>query len=157
MARRIRRIKLIRPGLQLKLVGWFLAVTSIGLLLQYMLFGALLSELAASLPDSGADLMSEVDRLLMRSLLISVAIVLPLTLAVGILQTFRFAGPVHRFEEHLTRVARGEETDPCRIREGDELQELCERINQAVATLRARAASDRRASEEPTAPRRSAG
>jgi signal peptidase II len=61
---------------------------------------------------------------------------LPLTIAVGILVTFRIAGPVYRFEQYLKSVLRGELTGPCRIRKGDEFHELCELLNQVVSTLR---------------------
>jgi len=39
-------------------------------------------------------------------------------------------------------VIRGEEVGPCRIRRGDEFQELCELINQATAPLREQHADD---------------
>ena len=57
-------------------------------------------------------------------------------IAVGILVTFRVAGPVYRFEQHLGSLARGEDPGTCRIRKGDELQDLCASINAAVETLR---------------------
>ena len=40
--------------------------------------------------------------------------------------------------EALQSIAQGEDVGPCRIRKGDELQELCRRINAAVDALRAR-------------------
>lgn len=141
MAKYKRRIKLIQPRLQLKLTGWFLSVTAIGMLLQYMLFGFFLTELAIQLPGQGAYLVAQADKMLLQALGISFVLALPLTLAVGILVTFKVAGPVYRFEEHLKSIARGEDIGPCRIRKGDELQELCRRLNSAVDALRARAAA----------------
>jgi hypothetical protein len=132
-----RRIKLIRPRLQLKLTGWFLSVTVIGLLLQYLLFGYFLTELALQLPGQGAYLVAQADVMLLKALGLTAVLVMPLTVAVGILVTFRVAGPVYRFEQHLGSLARGEDPGPCRIRKGDELQDLCRRINEAVVTLRA--------------------
>jgi hypothetical protein len=47
---------------------------------------------------------------------------------VGVLATFRLTGPIDRIERHLEAVARGEDPAPCRIRKGDEFQELCDRV-----------------------------
>jgi methyl-accepting chemotaxis protein len=138
MAHYKRRIKLIQPRLQLKLTGWFLSVTAIGMLLQYLLLGFFLTQLAVQLPGQGAYVVSQADKMLLQSLGLSFVLVLPLTVAVGILVTFKVAGPVYRFEKHLQSIAQGEDVGPCRIRKGDELQELCRRINAAVDALRAR-------------------
>jgi hypothetical protein len=70
-------------------------------------------------------------------LLVSFGMLLPLTIAVGILVTFRIAGPVYRFEKYLQQVIDGEAVGPCRIRNGDEFTELCDLINQATAVVRA--------------------
>ncbi len=131
-----RRIKLIKPRLQLKLVGVFVGLSGLGFLLQSLHVGLRLSELAASVPEGGNYLMAVMPELPLEILLVSFGMLLPLTIAVGILVTFRIAGPVYRFEKYLQQVIRGEEVGPCRIRQGDEFQELCELINQATAPLR---------------------
>jgi signal peptidase II len=77
-------------------------------------------------------------------LLVSFGMLLPLTIAVGILVTFRIAGPIYRFESYIKSVLRGEEVGPCRIRMGDEFQELCELLNQVTAALREQRANDER-------------
>jgi hypothetical protein len=135
-----RRIKLIKPKLQLKLVGVFVGLSALGFLLQSLHVGLRLSELAANVPEGGTYLMAVMPELPLEILLVSFGMLLPLTIAVGILVTFRIAGPVYRFEKYLEAVVKGEEVGPCRIREGDEFQELCELINQATAALRDRAA-----------------
>lgn len=133
-----RRRKLIAPGLQLRMVGAFLAMSALSLLLQFMLFARNLSATAASLPNDGAVLMGEMNRLLAETLLLSFAIGLPVTALVGVLQTFKVAGPIHRFREFLGDVARGEQPEDCRIRRGDELHEFCRILNEATAPLRTR-------------------
>jgi signal transduction histidine kinase len=70
-------------------------------------------------------------------LIFTFGLVMPLIFAVGVLITHRIAGPVYRFEQYLGQVARGEEVGPCRIRSGDELQDLCDVINDATAALQA--------------------
>ena len=46
------------------------------------------------------------------------------------------ARPVDRVEGSRGKIARGERVGPRRIRQGDELQELCRRLNSAIARLR---------------------
>jgi hypothetical protein len=144
-----RRIKLIKPRLQLKLVGVFVGLSGLGFLLQSLHVGLRLSELAASVPEGGTYLMAVMPELPLEILLVSFGMLLPLTIAVGILVTFRIAGPVYRFEKYLSQVINGEEVGPCRIRDGDEFQELCDLINQATAPLReARTNETKKAEEE---------
>ena len=131
-----RRIKLIKPKLQLKLVGVFVGLSALGFLLQSLHVGLRLSELAASVPEGGGYLMAVMPQLPLEILLVSFGMLLPLTIAVGILVPFRIAGPVYRFEQYLKAVLRSEETGPCRIRKGDEFQELCELINQVTSLVR---------------------
>lgn len=131
-----RRIKLIKPRLQLKMVGVFVGLSALGFLLQSLHVGLRLSELSASMPEGGSYLMAVMPELPLEILLVSFGMLLPLTIAVGILVTFRIAGPVYRFEKFLKAVLRGEEVGPCRIRKGDEFQELCELINQATVAAR---------------------
>lgn len=131
-----RRIKLINPKLQLKMVGVFVGLSALGFLLQSLHVGLRLSELSASMPEGGSYLMAVMPELPLEILLVSFGMLLPLTIAVGILVTFRIAGPAYRFEKYLKAVIRGEEVGPCRIRKGDEFQELCELINQATAATR---------------------
>jgi hypothetical protein len=139
-----RRIKLIKPRLQLKLVGVFVGLSALGFLLQSLHVGLRLSELAASVPEGGNYLMAVMPELPLEILLVSFGMLLPLTIAVGILVTFRIAGPVYRFEKYLKAVVAGEEAGPCRIRKGDEFQELCELINQATAAAREKNAEQTR-------------
>lgn len=137
-----RRIKLIKPRLQLRLVAMFAAVSVTSLLLQYLLFSSRFSELASRLPDGGAYVLSVLPGILIEVLVTSFAFLLPVMLCVGVLSTFRIAGPIYRFEQYLRQVVRGEAEGPCRIRDGDELWDLCDLINQATAPLRMRHGED---------------
>ena len=121
MTQHKRRIKLIKPSLQLKLVGTFIGLTALTLLLQYLLITAHLTDAATRMPDGGTYLMSITPEMLTKVLLLSFLVVLPLIFCVGVLTTFRIAGPVYRFEQYLGSIARGEEVGPCRLRKGDEL------------------------------------
>jgi signal transduction histidine kinase len=57
---------------------------------------------------------------------------IPLLLVVilaGIVITHRIAGPVYKIEQKLDHVIQGEDSTPIRLRQGDELQELADKIN----------------------------
>jgi hypothetical protein len=131
-----RRIKLIRPRLQLKLTAISTGVAIIALSLQYLLFSKTLTSLATDLPNDALLLMDVSRGPLLLALGISLAVLLPLSVSVGILTTFRVAGPVHRLESYLEQVRRGERPADCRLREGDELLELCRLVNEATRPLR---------------------
>jgi hypothetical protein len=142
-----RRIKLIKPRLQLRLIGVFAGLSALGFLLQSLHVGLRLSEAAAEMPN-GESLMKMLPGLPLEILLFSFGMFLPLTIAVGILATFRIAGPLYRFERYLTQVIRGEQLGPCKLRRGDELQELCDLINEATAPLRSRVVHDAEEEDE---------
>lgn len=137
-----RRIKLIKPRLQFRLIGAFVGLTALTLLLQFLLLAARLTVTASSMDQGGEVLMNLTGGLLIDILLFSFGVLLPLVCAVGVLVTFRIAGPVYRFEQYLGQVARGEDPGPCRIRKGDQLQDLCDKVNEAVSALRGRSAAD---------------
>lgn len=135
MSKHKRRIQLIKPTLQLRLTLVFVGLGAIGLVLQLLFFTARLAELAAFLPQDGEMFATEVDGILLEGLLVSAIVFLPLTFAVGILTTFRIAGPIYRFEMHLNALRRGERPGPIRLRDRDQLQDFCELLNETIATL----------------------
>ena len=144
-----RRIKIIKPRLQLKLVGIFIGLAALSVLLQSVLLAHRLTQLSTEIPSGGQYVVDALPGLISEILIFTCGLVLPLIFAVGVLITHRIAGPVYRFEQHLGAVARGEETGPCRIRSGDELGELCAVINEAVAALHERSAAQSPAASEP--------
>ena len=134
-----RSRKLIKPGFQLTVIGSFMGLTVVALLLQFLFLGGRLMETAHRLDStggSGGDLASQVPRAMVEIFAISLCVLLPVILALGILLTFRIAGPVYRFESFLAAVSRGEQTAPCKLRKGDALQSLCEQINRTTEPLR---------------------
>jgi hypothetical protein len=69
-------------------------------------------------------------------LAVTLCVLLPLAFAVGVAVTFRVAGPIYRFEQHLRVVAEGRDPGPCKIRKGDELQDFCDVLNAALGRMR---------------------
>lgn len=134
-----RRVKLIRPRLQLKLVGTFAGLSLFALVFQFILFGAVTSRFAAGLPNDGDLLFGKLAPALAGVLAASLALVMPFTFWIGVRMTHRIAGPVHRFENFLAEVSAGQRPPDFHLRDGDELNELAERINEATRPLRQRA------------------
>lgn len=133
-----RRRTLIKPGVQLALSGIFAGVSILSLLLQALLFSSILAHTAERMPVGGDYLLDLMPDLLTRSVLFSFGIVLPLTIAVGILATFRIVGPIHRFETYLKGVIQGSQLGPCKIRKGDAFGDMCTLINEATEPMRRR-------------------
>jgi hypothetical protein len=131
-----RRKKLIDPRLQLRMTGAFLAMAALSLLLQFLLFAQNLSSVAATLPQDGPVLMERTGGLLGRTLLVSFGLLLPVTLLVGVMVTFRVAGPMYRFRAWLGEIADGGDPGVCRIRKGDEFQDFCKLLNRVAGPLR---------------------
>jgi len=131
-----RRIKIIRPRLQMKLTLTFVGLTLLALMLQFMVFLRAMTSIAVSLPSDHDVLMDAVPEVLVQSLLLTFCVVVPLIFLVGVLLTFRIAGPVYRFEAYLKQILRGENPGECKLRQGDELVELCELINKVTLPAR---------------------
>ena len=135
-----RRKKLIQPELQFALARHFLVAIVFALLFQFTLFAMTISQLAADLPNDSTRLLDAATPAIVKVLLVSVLVFLPLTIYVGIRTTFRVAGPLYRFTLFLKAVERGEQVDECRIRKNDHLHEFCALLNRVTAPLRAEAA-----------------
>jgi methyl-accepting chemotaxis protein len=131
-----RRKKLIKPRLQLKLTMIFVGLSALSLLLQFVLFQNTLATAALELPHDSIVLMEASTGMLLRVLAMSFLVFLPLTFMVGILTTFRIAGPVYRFEQFLDAVRAGKCPPNFRLRKGDELTDLATLLNEATEPLR---------------------
>jgi signal peptidase II len=142
MARFHRKRQLVKSRLQLKLILSLMGVACLATLFQIILVNRALSELGAQLPREGDLLLQAIPSLIRSSVVLTLAFLVPFMMGVGLVLTHRIAGPIYRFEQYLKSVAAGEHTGPCKIRQGDELQELCDVINEAVAALENRRAED---------------
>lgn len=137
-----RRQKLPQPRLQLRLTMTFVGLVALALMLQVMLFTNAISDLASTLPNDSLILMSAGPGILFKTLAVSFLIFLPLTFAIGVLSTFRIAGPLFRFEAFLNQVLRGDRPRDFQLREGDELKHLASLINAATKPLREQPGAD---------------
>ena len=136
----MRLTKLIRPKLQLRLTIWFVCLAVVSLGVQFILFTSAMSDVALDMPGDAAANFDRFSGVFIDVLIQSLAIVLPLTVMVGVIATFKIAGPVHRMMTFLQAVLRGEHPAECQLRKGDELQELCQLTNQVTKQLRSSSA-----------------
>lgn len=145
---KFRKKKLINSGLQLKMIAAFLFLSSISALFQVILLNRSIMSLSSLMETDGDILLAEMPSLLFSNMILTLGVLLPMMLLVGILITHRIAGPIYRFEQHLSSIARGEKMGLCRIREDDELHSLCEKINDAVQYLQANPQQDEEEADE---------
>lgn len=131
-----RRIKLIKPGLQLRLTAVLVGYAFLALMLYSLLLAGSLSQLANTLPRDGGLVMDRLLQTIGGPLGMTVLLAIPAVLGVGILTTFRIAGPIYRMEQYLHAIQRGERPPDCKLREGDELKDFCSLLNEATRPLR---------------------
>lgn len=131
-----RRIKLIRPGLQLRMAAAFGGICALALLVQSLVLSVELVRLAGRMPGGSEYLTEALPGILGAVFVWSALLVMPALLVLGIRITFRVAGPLTRFQRHFEAIERGEQPGECRLRAGDELQDLCQLMNRAFEETR---------------------
>ena len=144
-----RKNKLINPRLQLRLIAIFLCAACLAVQVEAIMITLTLTKLAGTLPSDGSEMMEQIPDFVRTNLLLTFLVLTPLMLGVGIVATFKIAGPLHRFDMFLRAVRDGHQVEPCRIRKGDELQAMCTLLNEVTAPLRERAAASK-GSAKPT-------
>ena len=132
-----RRKRIVPRSFQRRLVWRFVGVAGLALALQFLLLGFFLFRAVSGLEGEGGELYRELPGVMLTVFGLSGMILLPVLFAFCVYMTFRVAGPVYRIERYLEAVVAGETQEPCRIRSGDELQELCSLINRATEPARA--------------------
>jgi hypothetical protein len=147
---RVRRaFRLVRPGPQLRLIRSYVTISALALLLQYLLFSQVLTQVARSLPSDGELMLAQADRMLLTLLVGSFVVLLPITFLVGVAAASRWVGPLARLEHYLRDLARGETGAELELRSGDELRDLTRLVHHVTAPLRA---PDREPLQETAAP-----
>jgi len=130
-----RTRKLIEPRIQMRFVLLFLSVVCLAALVQTIVVGYVLQDLASEMPSDGEVVLARIPYTLSLGMGLTILLLTPITFALGIRTTFPIVGPLHRFRMHLTQVLAGERPGPCRIRKGDELQDFCELLNRTLEPL----------------------
>jgi len=143
-----RTQKLINTRFQLRMTMWFVGVTGLLLTLQYFILAERMSTIGMELPNDSQLFFRNLNGELLKTFMATLGIALSVATVAGILLTHRIAGPAYRFSVFLKDVLRGEQTEQCRIRHNDELQDICELINRVTADARAKAETDQSSEEE---------
>ena len=131
-----RRKKLIKPRFQIKVALCGLGVSIVAVLMLMIMVNEAIMEFASHGWVDAAALQDAWLSILSGKLLITFALLVPFTLAIGVVLTHRVAGPLYRFEQFLNAVKVGEHPEPCRLRKGDELWDFCELLNEVTEPLR---------------------
>lgn len=130
-----RKKKLINRSLQLKMIGVFTAIGCTCALFQVVLLNFGLLELARESGGNGVDILKAARGLMFENMLWTFGALIPLMTCVGLVITHRVAGPAYRMTEHCKAIAAGGEVRPCKVRDDDELQDLCEALNGVIAKI----------------------
>ena len=131
-----RRKKLIKPQFQLKVALSGLGISIVAVLLMMIMVNEAVMEFANNGWVNAVALKEKWMGILLSKLLIALALLVPMTLAMGVLMTHKIAGPLYRFEMFLNAVIDGQHPEPCRLRKGDELLDFCELLNEVTEPLR---------------------
>lgn len=139
--RKFRRSKkLIEPRIQIRFGLIFLAMAGLAAMVQSIVMGHFLTDLAAQMRTDGLQLKTALPQVLGTSFVVTFCMLAPLMIVIGIRSTFKIVGPLYRFRIYLQSLLAGPVTTPCRIRKDDELQDFCSLLNQVTAPLRGEAA-----------------
>ena len=132
-----RRNKFPKPRYQFQFGVAFATAALVAILVQAFLLNLTLREIAAGLVSDELAMLETWPEAFLSNILTSIAIIVPASLAVGMLTVFRVAGPLRRLENHMTSFLNGEDLGECRLRSGDQLVEFCSTINKVMDRARA--------------------
>ncbi len=141
--------KMPKSGLQLRMTMVFVTIASLAAIFQVFLINRAMIGVARKLPNDGEALLEHLPTLFSTSVMWTGLVLIPVLLLVGILMTFRVAGPVFRIERYLNDVADGKDVGQCTIRGRDELHSLCDAVNRAVTTLQSQNADSTKSDSRP--------
>ena len=119
-----RSKKLVQPKIQIAVIGSFLAAATVCLLTQAVAVNLMIRGAAKDLPNDAHLFFAEWPSLLILSLLGTLAVLVPLMVAIGLRVTHRLVGPLARIENALRDYADGRPAGSVRVRKDDYLFEL---------------------------------
>ncbi|MBI4586669.1 MAG: hypothetical protein HY717_21870 [Planctomycetes bacterium] len=131
-----RKKKLIFPDIQLKIILGTLFVGVIGILINFQmgLLGLWAINQNASSTIEGT--LEQIKGLFLKEFLVSLCILIPLSISVGVVYSFRFCGPLYRFRKFFMEFPEGRWDAAVSLRKGDQLHDLKDSINLTLNSLR---------------------
>ena len=141
-----RKHYFIAPAFQLRYIRTVLLIVfGVGVLSAYTVYYQsmiLFGEKLANVYPQGR-LVSIVKSINMQ-ILLSLLLITPLMVLIGMFLSHRIAGPIYRMEKFLTGVSQGDLTTHLTLRPKDELKPLAEGINTVVDSLRSSVAVEKK-------------
>ena len=112
-------------------LGTSLFLGAIGWSYDYYLFQALdISELALNSPG----LQRYMRFTILHAAMLALVYAAYMTIVMAFL-FYRISGPIYRIKAHMEAVAAGETRSECSVRDGDQLQDVCDAYNQLLHSL----------------------
>jgi hypothetical protein len=133
--KKLRTRKVIKPKLQMGLISVFVLIAASAVLAQAVVLNTTVIGASSRMGDEGRELLALWPSMLWKNVLLTCVLLVPSTFVIGVLTTFRIAGPLYRMEMHLKQLIRGERPGRCVVRKNDALQDFCQLLNEAVAAL----------------------
>jgi len=134
-----RKKYLIAKKFQLKYVGMILLlVTLTAVMCSYVIYYTMMITMGDKLANvyPQGRLMSIVNTMNAR-ILVSMLLIAPLVVMIGIFASHRIAGPIYRIEKRLVSLVGGDLTAPLTLRRNDELMSLASGINMVTESMKA--------------------
>lgn len=129
-----RKKKFIRRDIQLQIVFMNVFVACLVLLLCFLLNLMSINSMASNkIVMTVAQTAIKFQQMVFQNYFIATVLTLILSAAAGVYFSFRFCGPIYRFELHLRDLCNGRWDKPCRIRKDDNLQDFCQVLNDTTA------------------------
>ncbi len=133
-----RKQYLVSPKFQLKYSGIILLLMFItALMCSYVVYYTsmvMMGEKLASVYPQGR--LVSIVKLVNLRILLSLILMSPVVIVIGILLSHKIAGPIFRIERFLNKMASGDFTSRISLRKGDELMTIAERMNSLSESLK---------------------
>ena len=133
-----RKKKMIRPDVQWKVIAGCVGVSMVVTLVNahFPLYGLMkFNELNANV---GADLVEHMERVIVTCFALSIVLTLGLSIWLGTLLSFQFAGPIFAMKRYLLGLRDGTWGHECHLRTKDDLHDFKDALNEGIGAMRQR-------------------
>lgn len=130
--------KWVRPDVQIRIILLTLSVATIVLAINFQLDLLALARLEQNPATTVDGLLDQARGAILRQLLLSVGVAVPLAIWVGAIHAFKFCGPIFCFRRYFQGLIEGRWDRPCTLRAEDDLQDVKESINVSLDAIRGR-------------------
>jgi hypothetical protein len=138
MKNKRRLIRVLFPRIQGRFLTLTLSVIATSLLVHSALSVWSLTRLARELPSDGELVQERIVPIVLRDLAFAFVATAPAFALLAMAGLMGVIGPLFRMRRFLEEAVAGRHPEPCTLRQGDELQDVCKLLNTATEPLRAR-------------------